>query len=138
LQDLASKKDAEIAKRDRMIEEFKLNSPLIDAAAKHRAINPEQVKSLVRGNIRLNVDGEPEVIDHEGKVRYDDAGKPLRVEQFVAEWLQQNPHFIAPTPSTTASKSSITPQRAEIDLSKLDMRNPEHRKIYADAQKRAK
>ena len=33
LQDVVSKKDLEIQKRDRMIEEFKVNTPILDAAA---------------------------------------------------------------------------------------------------------
>lgn len=137
LQELASKKDAEIQKRDRIIEEFRLNTPVIDAAARHRAINPEQVKALVRNNIRLNQDGEPEVVDREGKVRYDDSGRPLTVESYVQEWLQANPHFIQPTPATTATRSSVAAARDKLDVTKLDMKNPEHRKIYAEFRKSA-
>jgi len=136
LQEMAAKKDAEIQKRDRVIEEFKLNSPIIDAAAKLRAVNPNQVKSLIRNNLRLNVDGEPEVLDNEGKVRYDDAGRPLSVESFVGEWLHSNPHFVQPSPSTSATKSSVAASMDKLDINKLDMRNPEHRKIYADAAKK--
>jgi hypothetical protein len=135
LQDLAAKKDAEIQKRDRMIEEFKVNSPIIDAAARHRSINPDQVKALVRSNVRLNADGEVEVVDKDGKVRYDDNGRLLTVDNFVQEFLQQNPHFIQPTPSTTATRSNVNGITQPIDLSKLDMRNPEHRKIYAESRK---
>lgn len=138
LQEKMSAKDIEIQKRDKIIEEFRLNTPIIDAAARLRAINPDQVKALVRGNIRLNGEGETEVLDGEGKVRYDDAGKPLSVQAYVGEWLQQNPHFVSPAPSTTTTKSSIDAQRGPLDVSKLDMRNPEHRKIYAEAQKQGR
>ena len=136
LQDLASKKDAEIQKRDRIIEEYKVNNPIIDAAAKHRSINPEQVKSLLRSNVRLNADGEVEVVDKDGKVRYDDNGRLLSVDNFVQEFLQQNPHFIQSTPSTTATRSNVNGISEPIDMSKLDMRNPQHREIYAASLKR--
>jgi len=137
LQDLASKKDAEIQKRDRIIEEFRLNTPIVDAAAKFRAVNPEQVKALVRDRIRLNQDGEPEVVDKEGKVRYDDSGRPLTVDSYVQEWLQSNPHFIQPTPSTSATRSSVAATREKLDITKLDMKRPEDRKIYAEYRKSA-
>jgi len=136
LQDLASKKDAEIQKRDLIIQEFKLNTPIVEAAARLRSVNPEQVKSLIRNNVRLNAEGEVEVIDSKGTVRYDDSGKPLQVESYIQEFLQANPHFVQPTPSTTASRSSIGFNGgSKIDLNSLDMKNPEHRKLYSEARK---
>lgn len=135
LQDHISRKDAEIQKRDKIIEEFKLNTPILDAAARFRAVAPDQVKSLVRNYVRLNAEGDTEIIDSEGKVRYDDSGRPLTVDAFVNEFLQKNPHFVAPTPSTTAASSNASGRSAKLDLAKLDMKNPEHRKMYAEAKR---
>jgi hypothetical protein len=136
LQSLAAKKDAEIQKRDRIIESFKLETPVIDAAAKYRAVNPEQVKSLIRNNLRLGAEGDVEVLDREGKVRYDDSGRPLSVDSFVQTWLQENPHFVSATPSTTSSRSNVAGAASgKFDVSKLDMQNPEHRKQYAEYRK---
>jgi hypothetical protein len=136
LQEKLSAKDSEIQKRDRIIQEFKLNTPVIDAAARHRAVNPAQVKELIKNNLRLNPDGEVEVLDTEGKVRYDDSGRLLSVDTFVQTWLNENPHFVSATPSTSATRSNITSSAGgAVDLNKLDMRNPEHRKIYAESRK---
>jgi hypothetical protein len=139
IQELASKKDAEIQKRDRMIEQFKLETPIIDAASKHRAVNPGQVKSLIRNNLRLNPEGEVEVLDDEGKVRYDDSGRLLSVDSFVQTWLQNNPHFVSATPSTSNSRSNVSGSmnNAKLDLAGLDMKNPEHKKQYAEYRKAA-
>lgn len=138
LQEKLAARDAEISKRDKIIEEFRLNTPILDAAARFRAVAPEQVKALVRNNLRLNADGEPEVVDREGKVRYDDSGRPLSVDSFVQEFLQQNPHFVQPTPSTTATRSNLGSAKGEkLDIAKLDMKNPEHRKVYAEYRKSA-
>jgi hypothetical protein len=137
LQELAARKDAEIQKRDSIIKEYKVNTPLINAAAQFRAVAPEQVKALLATNVRLNADGEVEVIDAKGAVRYADNGTPLAVDQLVREFLDSNPHFVQPTPATTNTQSS-NPTRAlsgKVDISKLDMKNPEHRKIYAEARK---
>jgi hypothetical protein len=138
LQDLAAKKDSEISKRDAKIKEYQINMPLLSAAAKYRAVAPEQVKSLLNSNLRLSDDGEVEVVDQRGTVRYNDQGAPLGVEDLVREFLDSNPHFVAATPATTNTKSSNQIAGNGVDLSKLDMKNPEHRKIYAAAQAKAK
>ena len=55
--ELNAKTAAEIAKRDSIIREFKLEQPLMNYAAQYRSVNPEQVKQLLRNNLRLNEDG---------------------------------------------------------------------------------
>jgi ribonucleotide reductase alpha subunit len=138
LQELAAKKDAEISKRDSIIKEYKVNSPLLSAAAKFRAVAPEQVKSLLAQNVRLNQDGEVEVVGSDGSVRYQDNGAPLAVEDLVREFLDSNPHFVQASPATTNTKSNISQgQPAKLDITKLDMKNPEHRKVYAEYRKTA-
>ena len=136
LQDMAAKKDAEIARRDSVIQEYKVDVPLVNAAAQLRSVNPEQVKALLRNQVRLSGEGDVEVVDANGQVRYSDAGTPLGVSDLVKEFLDANPHFVQPTPSTSNSKSSIaTGQPFKVDISKLDMKNPEHRKLYAEYRK---
>lgn len=136
LKDMAAKKDAEIQKRDQMISEFKIEMPLVQAAAQFKAVAPDQVKALLKNNIRL-VDGEVEVVDASGQVRYSDNGTAMTVTDLVQEFLAKNPHFVSASPATTNTKSSVNPGKAtEIDLSKLDMKNPEHRKLYAEAKSR--
>lgn len=139
LQELAAKKDQEIQKRDSVIKEYKVNTPLISAAAKYGAVNAEQVKALLSNQLRLNEDGDVEVVDAKGSVRYNDAGEALGVDDLVREFIDLNPHFRAATASTTNTKSSITPGAGtKVDISKLDMRNPEHRKVYAAAKSQGK
>jgi hypothetical protein len=136
LQELASKKDLEIQKRDAIIREYKVNTPVVNAAAKFRAVNPQQVQALLTQNLRLNGEGDVEVVDTRGTVRYNDAGQPLAVEDLVREFLDSNPHFVSAAPSTTNSMSNIRGggDGSKVDVSKLNMKNPEHRKIYAEAR----
>lgn len=136
LKDLAAKKDAEIAKRDQLIKEYTVDLPLVQTAAQLRAVNAEQVKALLKPNVRLSQDGAVEIVDREGKVRYTDQGTPFKVEDLVSEFLQTNPHFVQPTPATTQGKSNIGNGPAKIDLNSLDMKNPEHRKLYQEMRKR--
>lgn len=135
LSELASKKDAEIQKRDSIIKDYKLNMPLLNAAAKFKAVNPEQVQSLLRNSVRLNEEGDAEVLDSTGAVRYDDAGHPLTVESYVQEWLHDNPHFLGAAPATTNTKSSIkTASNGKIDLSTLDLTLAQNRQLYKEAR----
>lgn len=136
LQELAAKKDDEIRKRDAVITEYKVNSPLLDAAAKHRAVAPEQVKALLNGKVRLGESGEVEVLDSSGNVRYDDSGKPVAVDVLVKEFLDTNPHFVQPGASTTNTRSQVSPSSSgsKFSLDTLDLTNPEHRRMYKEAK----
>lgn len=135
LQDIVTKKDTEIQKRDMIIKEYKVNTPLVSAAAQHGAVNAEQVRQLLSQQVRLNTDGDVEVVDTTGNVRYTDNGQPLAVSDLVREFLDQNPHFKAATPATTNTKSNLmNPGNTKIDISTLDMRNPQQRRLYAEAR----
>ena len=135
LQELASKKDEEIRKRDQIIASFKVDTPLLEEAAKFRAVKPEQVRNLLKNNVRLGNEGAVEVVDDEGKVRYTDKGTPLQVSDLVQEFLNTNPHFVQPTPSTTNTKSNVSVNSSKIDITKLDMKNPKDREVYKQYRK---
>jgi hypothetical protein len=133
--DLAAKKDAEIQRRDQIIREYTVDVPLVTAAANYKAVNAEQVRTLLKPSVRLGEDGQVEIVDKEGKVRYSDSGQPFKVEDLVKEFLDTNPHFKAATPATSSGKSNIGQKQEKVDISKLDMKNSEHRKIYAEYRK---
>ena len=134
LQDLAKRKDEEIRKRDEIIRNYTVDVPLVSAAAQLRAVNAEQVKQLLKPQLRLNESGDVEVLDTKGTVRYNDQGQPFRVEDLVKEFLDTNPHFVAAGASTTNGRNNINQGSQKLDMSKLDMKNPEHRKIYKENQ----
>jgi len=138
LSEIVAKKDSEIARRDSQIKEYKVDMPLTTAAARYKAVNAEQVKSLLKNNLRLNDDGDVEVVSAEGTVRYLDSGNPYGVDDLVKEFLEANPHFVGATPATTATRSSLNGDAKNIldlDVSKLDMNNPEDRARYKEFRK---
>lgn len=136
LQELAAKKDAEIQKRDQVIKEYKVNTPLLNAAAKYRSVNPEQVKQLLQNKVRLNDEGDVEVLDDKGSVQYTDAGTPLGVDDLVKNWLNENKHFQLPTANTTTTKSSYgVGVDNSFDISKLDMSKASDRAKFAEYKK---
>ena len=136
LQELAAKKDEQIQQRDKVIMEYKVNTPILDAAARYRAVAPEQVKALLSSSVRLGETGEVEVLDAEGSVRYNDSGKSVTVNDLVKEFLNANPHFVQPGASTTNTKSQVAPSQSngQFDLGSLDLTKPEHRKLYQEAR----
>lgn len=139
LQESLKKRDLEIQKRDSIIKEYKIDLPLTNAAAKFQAVNAEQVKALLKNNIRLNEDGEVEVCDEKGVVRYNDKGVALTVDDLVKDFLDCNPHFVRPTAATTATKSNIAANSSgKVDINALDMKNPADRKKYAELKKAGK
>ena len=135
LQELASKKDEEIRKRDDIIRNYSVDTPLVATAAKYGAVNVDQVKTLLKPNVRLNADGEVEIVDHTGAVRYNDKGKPIGVEDLVKNFLDENPHFKSAGPTTTQTKTNVSQSREKFDVTKLNMSNAADRKLYAEHRK---
>ena len=107
LQELAKRKDLEIQKREQIITEYKVNTPIIDAAARYKAVAPDQVKQLLNSRVKLNEHGEVETLGADGKVQYDDQGNLQTVDALVQGFLATNPHFVQATPSTSNSSSNI-------------------------------
>ena len=133
---MAAKKDIEISKRDTIIKEYKVHTPVLNAAAKYRAVNPDQVRSLLQPNLRLNTEGDVEIVDAKGSVRYTDTGAPLGVDDLVREFLDSNPHFVSAAPATTNTQSNVGSRTSnKVDITKLDMKNPDDRKVYAQYRK---
>ena len=133
--ELAAKKDAEIYKRDEIIKSYTVDMPLVNTAAQLGAVNPKQVQALLKSNLRLGETGEVEVLDEKGTVRYSDRGQPLKVEDLVKEFLDSNPHFKAAGPSTTQTRTNVNQKTEKFDVKKLNMSNPEDRKLYAQYRK---
>jgi len=136
MKETVSKKDEEITKLVSELQKIRIDEQLVNTASSLKAINPNEVKALLRDKLKLNDSGSVEVVSENGTPRYNDKGEPMSVQDFVSEYLNNNPHHLAATPSGTGSQSGIggqTPQA--LKLSDLDMNNPEHRKIYKEMRK---
>ena len=137
LQELAAKKDAEIHKRDNLIKEYKVTNPLLDSAARHKSINPSQVRQLLNDSVRLSESGDDvEVLDDTGNVRYNESGNLFSVDDLVKDFLDSNPHFKVAGNTTTNTKTNVSNGNvsSKFNLGDLDLTNPEHRKIYKEAK----
>lgn len=138
LEEQASKHKAEITQYKSRETEYNINAPVLNAAAKHKAINPEQVRSLLKGDFRLGDNGDVEVVDSEGKVRYNkDKDRLFTVDDRVREFLDSNAHFVSANPATTNSQSNHNASvPGDLDISKLDMKNPEDRVTWETHRKK--
>ena len=126
-----------LSKLENELRDERVDKQLINAASKHKAINPEQIKSLLKNNVHLNKDGKVEVIDSNGTPRYNKDGDLLTVDEAVQEFLTQNAHFQSATPSGSGSVSNVgqsTTQKT-LNIADLDMSNPADRKAYAEYRK---
>ena len=119
------------------LKDIKINRALLQSASKNRAINPEQVVSLLQGNMRLNDTGNVEILDKNGITRYNNKGELLTTDELVSEFLTQNPHFVTASPSGSGSVSNVdrTELNKPFNLSDLDMSNPADKKKYAEYRK---
>jgi hypothetical protein len=138
LSETVQKKDQQINEIRQQLHSIKVEGSLLNAASAKRAVNPQQVVSLLNNQIRLGDTGDAEVIDTNGQVRYTDQGTAMTADQLVEEFLSANPHFVSAGPSGSGAQSSVAnaTKVGSVDLSSLDMNNPEDRKIYKDAMKK--
>lgn len=126
-----------LSKLEAELKDERVDKQLINAASKHKAINPEQIKSLLKNSVHLNKDGKVEVVDNSGTPRYNKDGDLLTVDEAVQEFLTQNAHFQSATPSGSGSVANVgkSDTNKTLNISDLDMSNPDDRKAYADYRK---
>jgi hypothetical protein len=137
LKDTVSKKDSAIEQLRSELHSVKIDGAVLSAASKNGAINAQQVVALLKNQIRLGDDGNVEIIDDNGQLRYTEKGEPYNVDLLVSTFLQNNAHFLAATPGGSNSQSNLKPNALEnFDVSALDMTKPEHRKLFKEAREK--
>ena len=134
LHETVSKKDSTIQQLQKELQAIKVDGSLLNAASSKKAINPQQVVRLLKDQITLGADGNVEVLDDNGNIRYSDGGSSMTVDELVSEFLQLHPHFVGAGPSGSGSQGNIAnksgQQMGNIDISTLDMNSTEDRMVY--------
>ena len=139
LKDTVSKKDEQIGALLNQVKTIKIDGALLDAASKMKAVNPGQVVKLIKDQVKMNEAGDVEIVDPKtGQTRYNDDGNHFTIQNLTNEFLTANPHFMSATPSGTGTTSKIgdVGSSEKLDINALDMKNPEHRKLYAEYRKK--
>ena len=134
LKEQAEKFQGKIHQYENELHSIKVDGALLNEASTQKAVNPNQVVSLLKNQLRLNEAGTVDVVDDNGQVRYDENGEPLKLSALVNEFLTANPHFKSAGPSGTGTGSGVGKQTPVVDndITKLDMNNPAHRARYAE------
>ena len=136
MQERIQEKDQEISKYKLNLKKEKIDNSILSVASKNRAINPQQVVSLLEREVKLNDDGRIEVLDNNSNVRYNPKGELLTIEDRVNEFLDTNPHFRLGTNQGSGSKASIGGNTVKpFNLQELDLNKPEDKKAYAEYRK---
>ena len=136
LKEQAEKFNEEKTSLQKQLEQIKINDSLVNAASKNKAINPEQVTNLLRNKVRLNEDGRVEILAENNQPRYNSKGELLSVDDYVQEFITQNPHFQSATPSGSGSQGNVARVNAKpLKIADLDMTKAEDRKTYAEYRK---
>jgi hypothetical protein len=131
LKEQAEKFNSKIKTYESELHSIKVDGTLLQEASKSKAVNPQQVVSLLKNSLRLNDAGGVDVVDASGQVRYDDNGDPLPVSKLVDEFLNANPHFRTAGPSGSGTQGAQGKNTSvKLELDQLDMKNPKHRDIY--------
>jgi len=103
LKDTVSKKDQEINAYKTKLHQTLVDGALLTAASSNNAVNPDQVSTLLKNQVRLSDDGTVEVLDSNSVARYNDKGDLLSVNEAVSEFLTANPHFVRATQGGSGS-----------------------------------
>ena len=136
LKEQAEKSNKEIASLRSEIEKVKVDGALVTAASKNQAINPEQVKDLLKGNVKLTDDGKVEILAENKQPMYNKDGDLKSIDEYVKDFITENPHFQTATPSGSGSKANLGKVDAKpFNIADLDMSKAEDRKAYADYRK---
>ena len=132
----AEKSNQEINNLKNELQKIKINDSLLSSASKHKANVPDQVVQLLKANVQLNENGAVEILENNNQPRYNKKGELLTVDEYVEEFLTQNPHFQSATPSGSGSQGNVARVSAKaFNIGDLDMTNPEDRKRYAEYKK---
>jgi hypothetical protein len=140
LKETVSKKDAYYQNQLNSVQELnqkllgeikiiKVDQQLINEASKAKAINPEQVVALLKHQVVYKETGDVEVTDGKGNILTNEKGDIMSIGDLVNDFLNKNQHFLQASPSGTGTKVSQDP-RGNIDLSKLNLKNPADRELY--------
>jgi hypothetical protein len=138
LKDSMSKKDEQINQLLSQVKTIKVDGTLLDTASKLKAVNPGQVSTLLKDQVRMNEAGDVEIVDPKTQqVRYNDKGEHYTISDLVSEFLTTNPHFVAATPAGSGATSKVgdVGSGEKLDITKLDMSKADDRKVYAEYRK---
>jgi hypothetical protein len=137
MQERLKEKEEELSRYKNQIKKEKVDNSILSVASSYKAINPAQVVSLLKDEVKYTDDGRIEIVDNNSNIRYNAKGELLTIEDRVKEFLDSNPHFRQGSLSGSGSQSAIGGNTVKpFNLQALDLTKPEDRKTYAEYRKK--
>lgn len=137
MQERLKEKEEELSRYKNQIKKEKVDNSILSVASSYKAINPAQVVSLLKDEVKYTDDGRIEIVDNNSNIRYNSKGELLTIEDRVKEFLDSNPHFRQGSLSGSGSQSAIGGNTVKpFNLQALDLTKPEDRKAYAEYRKK--
>lgn len=129
----------EVDRLRKELEKIKIDGALISAASSAGSVNPDHIAQLLRQNVRMDANGNVNVVDGEGNIRYTDDADPMAVNDLVNEFLSVNTYYLSAGPSGTGSQGNTQKSSTQsVDLESLDMTKPSDRELYRKYLKEGK
>jgi hypothetical protein len=107
MQERLKEKEEELSRYKNQIKKEKVDNSILSVASSYKAINPAQVVSLLKDEVKYTDDGRIEIVDNNSNIRYNSKGELLTIEDRVKEFLDSNPHFRQGSLSGSGSQSAI-------------------------------
>lgn len=82
---------------------------ILTVASELNAINGEQVAQLIAPNVKASEDGTFTVLNAQGQVLYSADSNPTTVREYVAAFLNDNPHLVKASGGTGAGSQGAGP-----------------------------
>lgn len=120
LQEHQRRYEAQINKAQETINEWKTRyerqvvDNVLVSAASSKAINPQEVVTLIRSQyqFQVNEQGEPEILDREGHVVLDENGAPASPDAVMLKFLEERPYLCKPSGGGAGSRGTESPAKS--------------------------
>lgn len=76
------------------LREDKKNAAVYRAISRFNVVDAEDVAKLIGSSVRIGEDGSVAVVNESGAARVNASGHPVGLDEFIAGWLGERPHFL--------------------------------------------
>ena len=130
LQEHQRRYEAQINKAQETINEWRtryerqvVDNVLISAAS-NKAINPQEVVTLIRSHytFQVNDQGEPEILDKDGHVVLDENGAPITPDNIMSKFLEERPYLCKPSGGGAGSRGTESPAKPRGGMDDANLR----------------
>jgi len=76
------------------LKEEKKKLALLKSVSKYNVVDGEEIVKLLEDRVRMDDEGHIVVVNSSGSAKINDAGYPVVMDDFLAQWLSDRPHHL--------------------------------------------